>query len=65
MSTLYIPLSADLEIQVTVSAREANGIDTDPGVIERAATAEEALRACRLLAASLAGVHHRSQIEGS
>ena len=49
-STIYIPLSADLEIEVTFRAREFNGISSDPRVITRDCSLSEAIDTNKLLA---------------
>lgn len=53
METIYIPLGDDEEIAVTLVHRGWNGIDSDPRIIERAATLVESLVALSLGAKSI------------
>ena len=51
---LYVPLAeGDLEIRIELTAREYNGIDSDPSVTERQPTASELFAAVKAFSGSL------------
>ena len=49
MTTIYQPLSPDVELKLTLQIRYYNGIDSDPRVITREPTLPEILKAAALL----------------
>lgn len=49
-TTLYVPLGPDLEIRITLQARQYNGIASDPRTIVRDCSVTEALRALKAIA---------------
>ena len=53
ISSIYIPLTPDLEIVVRFHAREFNGIHSDPKVITREATYAEVIEAIQSMHSDL------------
>lgn len=49
MTTIYQPLSPDVELKLSMEIRYYNGIDSDPRVITREPTLAEILRAAALI----------------
>jgi hypothetical protein len=49
--TLYLPLSPDVEIQVTITRRTYNGIDSDPRVVTGGAEVSDLAAVARALKA--------------
>lgn len=49
MTTIYQPLSPNVELKLTMEVRFYNGIDSDPRVIVREPTLSEILQAAALL----------------